>query len=207
MAITQAIASSFKQQQTNATHDFGGSFTANLSGTTVTVTAVTDGLLRIGSVISGTGITAGTTITAYGSGTGGTGTYTASASMTTETGITMTSGDTFKIALYTSAATLGAATTAYTASNEASGAGYSVGGATLVKGGTFLTSNIAYTTFSDVTWSTSTITARGALIYNATQANAAVVVLDFGSDKSTTAGDFIVRFPSATNTTAVLIFG
>jgi hypothetical protein len=207
MPITQAIAGSFKQQQMNATHDFGGTFTVDLNGTTVTVSSATNGLLRIGSVISGTGITPGTFIASYGTGKGGTGTYTASASMTTQNGITMTFGDTFKIALYTSSATLSAATTEYSATNEVSGPGYTAGGGTLVRTGTFLTSNIAFTDFSDFTWTTSTITARGALIYNTSKANAAVVILDFGSDKSTTAGDFIVQFPSPTNTTAVLILG
>jgi len=116
-----------------------------------------------------------------------------------------TAADTFKIALYTSSATLGAATTAYTTSGEVTGTGYTAGGNTLAisvvptSGGT-----TAYLSFSNTTWSASTITARGALIYNVTQGNAAVAIFDFGSDKSTTAGDFTIVFPTADASNAVI---
>jgi hypothetical protein len=118
------------------------------------------------------------------------------------------SADTFKIALYTNSATLDANTTAYTTSGEvASGGNYTTGGNTLsvtttpTNGGSGTT---AYIDFADTTWSAATITARGALIYNNSQANAAVAVLDFGSDKTSTDGDFTVQFPAATNTTAII---
>ena len=75
MAITQAICSSFKQELLDGIHDFGGVFTASISGTTMTVSAVTTGVIRVGTTISGTGVTAGTTVTAYSSGTGGTSVY------------------------------------------------------------------------------------------------------------------------------------
>jgi len=130
-----------------------------------------------------------------------------------------TGGDTFKLALYTSSATIDAGTTAYSATNEVSGTGYTAGGGTLVNLGV-TTSNIStssgvgYTDFNDLTFSTATITARGALIYNTTpsaQSNAnttltnpAVAVLDFGADKSSSAGDFTIVFPAATNSTAII---
>jgi len=118
------------------------------------------------------------------------------------------SANTFKIALYTSSATLDANTTAYSTSNEvATGGNYVAGGNTLsvtttpTDGGSGTT---AYIDFADTTWSAATITARGALIYNNSQGNSAVAVLDFGSDKTSTDGDFTVQFPAATNTTAII---
>jgi hypothetical protein len=118
------------------------------------------------------------------------------------------SANTFKIALYTNAATLDANTTAYTTSGEVAATGnYVTGGNTLsvtttpTNGGSGTT---AYIDFADTTWSAATITARGALIYNNSQANSAVAVLDFGSDKTSTDGDFTVQFPAATNTTAII---
>lgn len=116
-----------------------------------------------------------------------------------------TTADTFKIALYTSSATLSAATTAYSATNEASGTGYSAGGNTLtVAQVPTSTSTTAWLDFSDSTWSTATVTARGALIYNSTQSNKAVAVLDFGSDKSSSAGDFTIVFPTADSSNAII---
>lgn len=118
------------------------------------------------------------------------------------------SANTFKIALYTSSATLDANTTAYTTSNEVAATGnYTTGGNVLsvtttpTNGGSGTT---AYIDFADTTWSAATITARGALIYNSSQANSAVAVLDFGSDKTSTDGDFTIQFPAATNTTAII---
>jgi hypothetical protein len=118
------------------------------------------------------------------------------------------SANTFKIALYTSSATLDANTTAYSTSNEvATGGNYVAGGNTLsvsttpTDGGSGTT---AFIDFADTTWSAATITARGALIYNNSQGNSAVAVLDFGSDKTSTDGDFTVQFPAATNTTAII---
>lgn len=133
-----------------------------------------------------------------------------------------TGGDTFKLALYTSTATIDANTTAYSATNEVTGTNYTSGGGTLVNLGvtavnTNATAGTGFTDFSDLTFSTATITARGALIYNTTPSansnanttltNAAVCVLDFGSDKTSTAGDFTIIFPTANNTSAIIRIG
>lgn len=116
-----------------------------------------------------------------------------------------TTADTFKIALYTSAATMSAATTAYSTTNEVSGTGYTAGGNTLtVSQVPTSTGTTSWLDFSDSTWTTATITARGALIYNSTQSNKAIAVLDFGSDKSSSAGDFTVVFPTADSTNAII---
>jgi hypothetical protein len=117
---------------------------------------------------------------------------------------TVTTGDVFKIALYTSSATLSAATTAYSATNEVSGTGYTAGGATLTNVTPVLSGTTAICDFADVTWSTATITARGALIYNSSKSNKAVLVLDFGSDKTSTAGDFTIVFPAADASNAIV---
>jgi hypothetical protein len=116
-----------------------------------------------------------------------------------------TAADTFKIALYTSSATLDASTTAYTTSNEVVGTGYTAGGNTLTVSVVPTSSGTtAYLSFSNTSWSTATITARGALIYNSTQSNAAVAILDFGSDKTSTAGTFTIVFPTADATDAII---
>tara|TARA_R110000796_G_scaffold22846_10_gene65839 strand:- start:13313 stop:13765 length:453 start_codon:yes stop_codon:yes gene_type:complete len=121
------------------------------------------------------------------------------------------SGDTFKIALYTSSATLTAATTAYSATDESSGTGYTAGGGTLTTVDPTASGTTALTDFADETWSSATITARGALIYNTTPnttsialTNPAVIVLDFGADKIATAGDFTVVFPTADASNAII---
>lgn len=113
---------------------------------------------------------------------------------------------TFKIALYTSSATLSAATTAYTTSNEVVGTGYSAGGQNLTISQVPTSSGTtAFIDFSDVTWTTATITARGALIYLANgTTNPAVAVLDFGGDKTSTAGNFTIQFPVADASNAIL---
>ena len=113
-------------------------------------------------------------------------------------------GNTFKIALYTSAATLGATTTAYTTSNEVTGTGYTAGGNTLTSVTPTSSGTTAFTDFADTTWSSSTITARGALIYNSSASDASVIVLDFGSDKSSSAGDFTIIFPTADASNAII---
>lgn len=112
----------------------------------------------------------------------------------------------FKIALYTSSATLDATTTAYTTSNEVVGTGYTAGGNTLtVSQVPTSTGTTAWLDFADSTWSSATITARGALIYldNGTT-NPAVCVLDFGSDKTSTNGDFTIIFPAADSSNAII---
>ena len=120
-------------------------------------------------------------------------------------------GDTFKIALYTSSATMTAATTAYATTNETSGTAYVAGGEALTPVDPTSSGTTALTDFSDETWSTATITARGALIYNTTPnttsialTNPSVVVLDFGADKTSTAGDFTVVFPTADSSNAII---
>ena len=111
----------------------------------------------------------------------------------------------YKIALYTSSASLDAATTAYTTSNEVTGTGYTAGGNTLsistnpTTGGT-----TAFLSFNTTTWTTATITARGALIYQAGGSTPAVAVLDFGGNKTSTAGDFQITFPTADATNAII---
>lgn len=146
MAITQAMATSFKVEILTAYHNFG------------------------------------TTVTRAGTG-----------------------ADTFKIALYTSTATLSAATTAYSATNEITGTGYTAGGNTLtISQVPTSTSTTAWLDFADTTWAAATITANGALIYNSTQANRAVAVLAFGGDKTSTAGDFTIIFPTADSTNAII---
>lgn len=116
-----------------------------------------------------------------------------------------TTADTFKIALFTSAASLGQNTTAYSTSNEVSGTGYTAGGASLtVSTAPTSSGTTALLDFDDVTWTTATITARGALIYNSTQSNKAVAVLDFGSDKTSTAGNFTIVFPTADASNAII---
>lgn len=114
--------------------------------------------------------------------------------------------DIFKMALYTSAATIDASTTVYTTSNEVSSSGtnYTAGGNTLAGASVGLTGTTAFVDFSDISWPASTITARGALIYNTSKANKAVAVLDFGSDKISTAGTFTVQFPTNDASNAIL---
>jgi len=114
-------------------------------------------------------------------------------------------GNTFKIALYTSSATLGASTTAYSSTNEVSGTGYTATGNTLTNVTPTTSSTTAYTDFADTTWSSATITANGALIYNDTAAgDPAVAVLAFGGDKTSTNGDFTIQFPTADASNAII---
>jgi len=114
-------------------------------------------------------------------------------------------GATFKIALYTSSATINATTLVFSTTNEASGTNYVSGGNTLVNvTPTNPSGTTAITDFGDTTWSTSTITARGAMIYNSTQSNKSVAVLDFGGDKSSSAGDFTIQFPTADASNAII---
>lgn len=117
---------------------------------------------------------------------------------------TNTTGDAFKLALYTSSATLGASTTAYTTTGEASGTNYTAGGGALTNVTPFATGTTAVVDFNDLTFSTATITARGCLIYNSTDSNKAVAAIDFGGDKTSTAGDFTIVFPTPTATGAII---
>lgn len=113
--------------------------------------------------------------------------------------------DTFKIALYTSSANLGDATTEYVTAGETSGAGYISGGVVLTGTTVTLSGRTAYIDFADATWSGATFTARGALVYNASKGNKAVAVLDFGADKTAT-GNFVVQFPANDASSALLRF-
>jgi hypothetical protein len=118
-------------------------------------------------------------------------------------------GDTFKLALYTDSASFTAATTAYTATNEVGNSGsYSAGGGTLTNVSPTTSGTTAFTDFADLSFTSATITARGALIYNTTPAhtytNPTVVVLDFGSDKISTAGTFTIVFPTADASNAII---
>ena len=115
-----------------------------------------------------------------------------------------TTADTMYMALYTSSATLDATTTAYSATNEVSGTGYVAGGQALTTVAPTSSGTTAYLDFNDETWTSSTITARGALIYNSDQSNKSVAVLDFGADKTSTAGDFTVVFPTADASNAII---
>jgi hypothetical protein len=116
------------------------------------------------------------------------------------------SADTFKLALYTSSADLGENTTAYSATNEVPSTGnYSAGGNTLTVSVTPTnTGNVAFISFSNSSWANATITANGALIYNNSLSNAAVAVLAFGGDKTSTNGTFAVNFPTADATSAII---
>jgi hypothetical protein len=125
--------------------------------------------------------------------------------MTATHNFTNSSGNTFKLALYTNSASFTAATTAYTTSNEVSGTGYSAGGSALTNVTPTTSSTTALTDFADLTFSSATITARGALIYNdSAGGDPSVVVLDFGGDKTSTAGDFTVVFPTADASSAII---
>jgi len=125
---------------------------------------------------------------------------------------TASSGNTFKIALYTSDASLGASTTAFSTSNEisnTSGSAYSAGGATLTNSGVSLSSTTAFTDFSDVTYSSASFTANGALIYNTTTDGGsgttnAVCVIAFGGDKTASNGTFKIEFPTADSSSAII---
>lgn len=118
-------------------------------------------------------------------------------------------GDTFKLALYSSAATLDATTTTYSATNEVGNSGtYSAGGGTLTNVSPTTSGTTAFTDFADISFTSATINARGALIYNTTPThtytNPAVVVLDFGGDKISTSGTFTIQFPTADASNAII---
>ena len=118
---------------------------------------------------------------------------------------TASTGNTFNIALYTSSATLGAGTTAYTTSNEASGTNYTAKGASLTRVDPTTSSTTAFTDFADLTFSNATITANGALIFNdSASGDPAVCSLAFGGDKTSTAGDFTIAFPTADASNAII---
>lgn len=120
---------------------------------------------------------------------------------------THASADVYKIALYTSSATLGAATTTYTTTGEVTGTGYTAGGTTLTGFHVVTDGTTAILDFNDPSWASATITARGALIYNSSKTNKAVYVLDFSSDITSTNGTFTVTFPAATAAAGLIRLG
>ena len=121
---------------------------------------------------------------------------------------TLTTGNVFKLALYTSAATLSSATTVYTSTNEVANTGqYVTGGGVLSNVSPLVSSGVAFIDFADISFTGVTLTAAGALIYNTSNTNAAVCVLDFGSDKSATSGTFTIQFPADTTAAAILRIG
>jgi hypothetical protein len=118
---------------------------------------------------------------------------------------TASTGDVFKLALYTSSASLDAATTAYSATNEVGNSGtYTAGGGALTNVTPTSSGTTAFLDFADISFTSATITARGALIYNSSKSNRAVAVLDFGSDKISTTGTFTVQFPVADASNAIV---
>ena len=120
-------------------------------------------------------------------------------------GHNLTNGaDSIKLALYTSSATLGAGTTAFVTTGQATGTNYSSGGSALTNVTPTTSVTTAIVDFADLTFSTATVTARGCLLYNTTNSNKAICAIDFGGDKTSTAGDFTVVFPSPTATGAII---
>jgi len=120
-------------------------------------------------------------------------------------GHNLTNGaDSIKLALYTSSATMGAGTTAYSTAQEVSGTNYGAGGSTLTNVTPSTSGTTAVCDFADLTFGTATVTARGCLLYNSTNSNKALCAIDFGGDKTSTAGDFTVVFPSPTATGAII---
>ena len=117
-------------------------------------------------------------------------------------------GNVFKLALYTSAATFSSSTTVYTSTNEVANTGqYVTGGGVLTNISPLVSSGVAFIDFADISFTGVTLTAAGALIYNTSNSNAAVCVLDFGSDKSATSGTFTIQFPADTTSAAILRIG
>ena len=120
---------------------------------------------------------------------------------------TASSGNAFKLALYTSSASLGAGTTAYATTNEitnASGSAYSAGGKTIVSVTPVLDGTVAVCDFADISFTSASFTANGCLIYNDTQADKAVCVVAFGGDKTVSSGTFTIQFPAAAASTAIV---
>lgn len=118
-------------------------------------------------------------------------------------------GSTFKLALYTDISGFSTSTTAYTTTNEVSSSGtnYTATGNTLTNNGVSIASNIGFVDFADLTFSSVTLTADSALIYKSGGSNEAVLVLDFGGDKTATNGDFVIQFPAADSTNAIIRLG
>jgi len=117
---------------------------------------------------------------------------------------TASSGDSFKLAMFTSSASLGAGTTAYSTSNEISGTGYTAGGQALTSVTPVLDGSTAVCDFADISFTSASFTANGCLIYNDTQSDKAVCVVAFGGDKTVSSGTFTIQFPAAAASTAIV---
>lgn len=209
MAITTAMCSSFKQESWKCKHNFtttGFAVTGTSSSSVnyTSVSSMTD--IVPGMSFTGTNVGANSIVTVIVSSSAFTSSVAASGSISGGT-LTFTNPQATQIylALYTSSATLGASTTAYTSSNEATGV--TAGGYQLTYSASMpsLTSTTAWMDFADLVISTVTTTARGCLIYNKYAGlNLAISAHDFGADKTSTAGDFTVVFPTADSTSAIL---
>lgn len=212
MAITTAMAGSFKQQLLRGQHSMqttGFVSSTATAATTINYTNVdttTMGLIGLGYTFTGTNVGAGSTVLAIV----GAQAFTSSVASTGAVGnLTFTNpmASSYKLALYTNAATLDGTTATYSATNEASGTGYSAGGSALTISASMpsLTSTTAFMDFADLVFSTATITARGCEIYNSYAGlNRTVSVHDFGADKTATSGDFTVIFPAPDSSNAIL---
>jgi hypothetical protein len=211
MTITSAMAGSFKQQLFSGQHIMtttGFTITASSSSSTAYTSASSVAGLTLGMSFTGTNVGASSIVTVIGSST----TFTSSVASTgTITGGTLTFTNpmaaSYKLALYTSSATLDGTTATYSATNEATGTNYSAGGSALTLSASMpsLTSTTAFMDFADLVFSTATITARGCEIYNSYAGlNRTVSVHDFGADKTATAGDFTIIFPTADSSNAIL---
>ena len=117
---------------------------------------------------------------------------------------TNSSGNSFKLALYTSSATLGASSTAFVTTGQATGTNYTSGGSALTNVTPATSGTTAIVDFADLTFGTATVTARGCMIYNSSDSNKSIATIDFGGDKTSTAGDFTVVFPAAAASTAII---
>lgn len=212
MAITTAFCSSFKQQLLRGQHSLTTtgfvSSTATAASTVnyTNVDTTTMGLIREGYTFTGTNVGASSAVLAIV----GAQAFTSTVASTGAVGnLTFTNpmASSYKLAMYTSSATLDATTTAYSATNEASGTNYSAGGSALTFSASMpsLTTTVAWMDFADLVFSTATVTANGCLIYNSYGAqNRACSVHAFGADKTSTAGDFTIIFPTADSSNAIL---
>ena len=211
MANSTAMCTSFKSDILSGLHCFNATTTFTATGTsTVTWTSVSalTGLC-VGMTLSGTNVAAGTILASIDSATQ----ITVSKASTGALGTVTATGDGFKIALYTSSATLGAATTAYSASNEISGTGYTAAGQALANNTSPATSGTtAYITWSaNPSWTSATFTANAALIYNNSRrgpvATPSCSTHAFGGDQSVTAGTFTAVLPTADASNAIIRIG
>lgn len=214
MTITTAYCSSFKQEQMRGQHQMGTTgFTVTASSVSSTAYTSVSALTNIvlGQSFTGTSVGASSIVAAI---TGAAAFTSSVASTGTISGGTLTftnpMASSYKLAMFTSSASLDATTTAYSATNETSGTGYSAGGSALTISASMpsLTTTVAWMDFADLVFSTATVTANGCLIYNSYGAiNRACSVHAFGGDKTATAGDFTIVFPTPDSSNAILRIG